>query len=132
MNIQITVEAPGLVNALESLAAALANQPIVSIPLNNTSNEAQKESQKKAETPMKETAKQEPGVKAEESEPTKLDEPGSQITLVTVRGYLQKLQDAGRQKDAKAILTDLGHKKLSDVPKEDYQTILDKVEELLA
>lgn len=161
MNIQITVEAPGLVQALESLAAALANQPITlpvvdgkklveqerniatkvmyfihsesdslftvkkgeELPQIELVEEITKEEFNRLQA-LKETAK--------EDIPQEKEETVSVITLVTVRAHLQKLQEAGMQKDAKAILTDLGRKKLSDVPEEDYQTILDKVEELLA
>lgn len=128
MDIKITVDAPGLVQALENLAAALANQPINPLPTSAPVKEAKKETVKK-EAPKKEEPIEE--VVEDQVEETKED--GTpEITLVTVRSHLQKLQDAGRQKDAKAILVDLGHKKLSDVPEDEYSVIIAKVEELLA
>ncbi|MCK1996828.1 hypothetical protein MPH47_06230 [Psychrobacillus psychrodurans] len=123
MEINLKVEVPGLVEALESLAVALANQPKSPLPTSALVKDAKKE------TAKKETPKKTEELVEEQMEDTNNDAP--EITLVTVRSYLQKLQDAGRQKDAKAILVDLGHKKLSDVPEDDYPVIIAKVEELL-
>lgn len=50
--------------------------------------------------------------------------------LEEVRRKLASLSQDGKQAQVKALITELGAKKLSDVPAEKYSELLEKVEEL--
>lgn len=53
-----------------------------------------------------------------------------EITLEEVRGKLAALSQDGKQAQVKALITEFGAKKLSDIPSSKYQELLEKAEVL--
>lgn len=149
MNLKITIEAPELAGAIESLAAALNG---VSFPLPATiptqgKNETKatdkpKQDKPKAETkkqdaPAKEETKQDP-VKEEPKQETKPeptpepeeDEKEEQlISLEVVRGKLADFSAGGKDNQRQVVdaLSRFGVKKLTDVEPSDYKELLELV-----
>ena len=135
MNIKLTIEAPQLAEAISKLADALQGG-LPSAVLQDSQKKAEKKTVTKKQEPLKEEPEQEePEVTDEpelvEPEPEETDEP-EVIDLKTVRAYLQKLNDAGRQKEAKGIISSMGFTKLSDIPEDRRADVVEKVKELLA
>ena len=54
----------------------------------------------------------------------------TQPTLEEVRAKLATLSQSGNQAQVKKLITDFGAKKLSDIPKEKYPELLEKMEAL--
>jgi hypothetical protein len=52
------------------------------------------------------------------------------ITLEAVRGKLASLSQNGKQAEVKALITEFGANKLSEIPKEKYPELLKKAEVL--
>ena len=137
MNIKLTIEAPQLAEAISKLADALQGG-LPSLAVTETKAAVQEEKKpttKKASTPPKESApvNDEPATEPEEttSEPATEEQEEKEIDVATVRAYLQKLNDAGRQKEAKGIISGMGFTKLSDIPAERRIEVVDAVKELL-
>ena len=66
-------------------------------------------------------------------EPKETEEPKAkekQPSLEEVRAKLAELSQSGKQTEVKKLITDFGAKKLSDIPKEKYPELLEKMEEL--
>lgn len=134
MEIKIKIDAPGLEGAIHTLAQVLANYEM---PVQIDG----KEVSEKIEAKTKETTKQDDAPSAEETEAPKKDEPKQEeepeseetagISLETVRGKLAELAQSGKQKEVKALITEMGAKKLTDVPAEKYPELLEKAEGLL-
>lgn len=63
-------------------------------------------------------------------EPVKapVPEPVKTYTLEEVRGKLAKLAASGKRSEAKAILTNVGYSRLSEVPEALYPKIIEEVE----
>lgn len=68
-------------------------------------------------------------VMKEQKKPTQSVKP-KLPTLEEVRAKLAALLQDGRQAQVKALITEMGAKKLSDVPAEKYPELLKKAEEL--
>lgn len=160
MNITIQIQAPELVKAIESLASALGNNRTGSavVPVSEGAVMVEKETAeerfaedvyfyhsesdsyfmcKKGDiTPTDadfelsaEISKEdyEKGIAAqkqsdEEEKPT--------IPLETVRAKLAALTQAGKQTEAKALLTNFGVKKLTELPSDKYADLLAAAEEI--
>lgn len=127
MNIKIDVKitAPEVVKAIERLvevAANLSNETVIKEELAEV-----KETEPKEEEKPKKPAKS----KKEPKEPTVTDEPGAKtITLEDVRAKLATLSQDGKQTDVKALITEFGAQKLSEIPAGKYAELLKKVEAL--
>lgn len=71
---------------------------------------------------------------AEQQSQTHLDvdppSPINQISLEQVRAKLAALSQDGKQAEVKALITEFGAKKLSDVPADKYSELLEKAEVL--
>ena len=57
-------------------------------------------------------------------------EPATKITFEDLRAVLAVLTRDGKQQEVKKLITEYGAAKLSDVPEEKYQELLDKAREL--
>ncbi len=117
MNITVEIKAPELVTAIEHLALSLGEQ--VPVPQSNEQPEQPKE-QPKTE-PEKETS-------APEKEEKPSDE--TKIELETVRKKLAEISQSGKQEQVKGLIQSYGVNKLTEVPEENYQELLEKAEAL--
>ena len=82
-----------------------------------------------ADEPVKETKKKAASRKeAAQVEETPPEE--KQPTLEEVRAKLAALSQDGKQAEVKALITAFGAKKLSDIPADKYQALLEKASEL--
>lgn len=151
MDIKLTIEAPQLAEAISKLADALQGDGLVSTESTKKATSTKKQTAPKVEDAPKEepqTKAPEVGDKAPEVEDKapevedkapevtpepeeKTDSEAEVIDAKTVRAYLQKLSDAGRQKEAKGIITSMGFTKLSDIPEERRAEAIERVKELL-
>jgi len=68
--------------------------------------------------------------KAEPKEKVEPEAEEKQPSLEEVRAKLAELSQSGKQTEVKKLITDFGAKKLSDIPKEKYPELLEKMEEL--
>lgn len=143
MNFEITINAPELAKSIMALAEAIKGkqdtpslEEIAAAPPHvETAQKEVKPEPAPAKTPEKEAQpEQEPpaAVKEEPEKPIK-EEPkpsneGPTISLEVVRGKLTALSRAGKQKEVKAILTELGAAKLSELPEEKYAEAIEKAE----
>lgn len=57
-------------------------------------------------------------------------EPETKISFEEVRAVLAELTRGGKQKEVKELITSYGAKKLSDVPEDKYQELLDKARKI--
>ena len=57
-------------------------------------------------------------------------EPATKITFEDLRAVLAVLTRDGKQKEVKKLITKYGAKKLSDVPEDKYQELLDKARKI--
>ena len=57
-------------------------------------------------------------------------EPATKITFEDLRAVLAVLTRDGKQKEVKELITKYGAKKLSDIPEDKYQELLDKAREI--
>lgn len=137
MDIKLIIEAPQLSEAITKLAVALQGSGITSVANENQAPKEEKRTKKQNAPKVEDDPKEEPqtetiesGNEQEETDTTETDE-AEVIDAKTVRAYLQKLSDAGRQKDAKNIITSMGYTKLSDIPEERRVEVIEKVKELL-
>lgn len=67
--------------------------------------------------------------KKEPKKPAKTEKPNPP-TLEEVRAKLATLSQEGKQAQVKALITEFGAKKLSDIPADQYVELLKKAEEL--
>lgn len=108
MEITVKIESPELVEALQALANAVKSK--------RPSDESSKTNSK-------------PHVEAiEDGQNT--ESQTKPITLEQVRAKLAALSQAGKQAEVKALITEFGAKKLSDVLADKYPEILEKAEVL--
>ena len=63
-----------------------------------------------------------------EEEPEKAT--NKKISFEDLRGFLAELARDGKQKEVKELITSYGAKKLSEIPEEKYQKLLEKAEKL--
>ena len=76
------------------------------------------------------SVKEETPSKQHEKENTKPKETQNVTTLEKVRAKLAALSQDGKQAQVKALITEFGAKKLSDIPSGKYAELLKKAEEL--
>jgi hypothetical protein len=57
-------------------------------------------------------------------------EPATKITFEDLRAVLAVLTRDGKQQEVKKLITEYGAKKLSDVPEEKYQELLDEARKI--
>ena len=128
MDIKLTIEAPQLAEAISKLAEALQGGGITNVASATQAPKKEEKTTKKQTAPkVEDTSKEEPQTEA----PEVTNEAPEVIDAKTVRAYLQKLSDAGRQKEAKGIITSMGFTKLSDIPEERRAEAIERVKELL-
>lgn len=58
------------------------------------------------------------------------EEPAPKITFEEVRAVLAELTRSGKQQEVKELITRYGAKKLSDVPEEAYQELLEEARKI--
>lgn len=130
MDIKITIEAPGLVAAINSLAEALAGSksgsttvvsyaPVVTA----TAEEPKPQEVETNEVPDKSEPTPDPA-------PETATESASTVTLEEVRAKLAKLSQAGKQAQVKALITQFGASKLTEIPAEKYAELMSAAEEI--
>lgn len=145
ITVNVNINAPGLSNAILTLAGAISSNSIVSIasglsePKDSksefsfklpTAQPEQKEpTEKTAEsTPATDAADQKPTQETStpESEPDKAPSttPAPTVTLEQVRAKLAAISQSGKQSEVKKLLNDFGAKKLTDIPAEKYAELM--------
>ncbi|WP_199770780.1 hypothetical protein [Brevibacillus laterosporus] len=123
MNITVTISAPELANAIQTLAQALSTGSTAGVipfkvPTNSTESAADKKGTPTAE---KKAAKEEEKAKEEGT--------GEQlIPLETVRAKLAALAKSGKQAEVKELIASFGASKLTDIPAEKYLQLLTQAE----
>lgn len=139
MNIKITIDAPELAGAIESLAAALntmsfpltATAPTADVKQEDTKvidkpeQDKPKQETKNQDAPAQENKKADP-VKEEPKEDSKEEQ---LISLEVVRGKLADFSAKGRENQVKVMdaLSRFGVKKLTEVEPSDYKELLELV-----
>lgn len=137
IKVDVNVTAPELVESITRLALALPNltdiNQVESRPAEVREKEPQSEDQQKTnnvKNPTKKTTKaettQKEGAAASKSEESQERE----ISMEEVRAKLAALSQEGKQTQVKALITEFGAKKLSDIPEEKYAALLEKAEVL--
>jgi len=131
LEIKIKIEAPGLEGAIHTLAQVLANYEM---PVKDRDCEEKIEADS-VKTESKQD-KSEPSLDEKYPDPEpepkqKTEKQESAISLETVKSKLVELAQAGKQKDVKALITEMGVNKLPEVPEEKYPELLEKAEALL-
>lgn len=121
MDIKLTVEAPGLVEALNNLANAMGH---TETPVKAVEDKPKEEKKQKP----KEEKKQEPKVEKEpevKEDPPAEEKPTSQYTkeLVTTKTR-EFIGSAGNRDKLKAFLDEKGVKRVSELPEEHYEAII--------
>lgn len=119
INVKVKLESPELMAAILALAEAL---PQIQINDVLSSKECQA-----VEWDHKTESKNEASIK--ETDELKKSEV-KEITLEEVRAKLAALSQDGKQAQVKALITEFGAKKLSDIPSSKYQELLEKAEVL--
>ncbi len=138
MEIKININAPGLETAINNLAQAISQTgtagTTVTIDADKLTQGVATEDTLKGfvntepeEAPVKES-KDPASTPPEEAETQAKEAPA--ITLETVRVKLAELAQAGKQAQAKALISSYGVKRLSDVPQDKYADLLEKASEL--
>ena len=124
MDININIEAPALVDAINALAVAIAGN--MELLLDGPGARANvtktaKNVTNKAET-VNETAKN-----VTEDAKTETNKAPT-FTLEQVRAKLADLSRSGKQTEVKALLNKLGAKKLTEVPEDKYPELMQEAE----
>lgn len=127
MDINVTIQAPDLAAAIQSLADAIVAAGCIPVQVpdkiakDTTPNAELAKQVELPDTPVKDEAKTE--TKTETA-------PKDEIKLETVRAKLAELSRDGKQAEAKKLLETFGVKKLTDLPSEKYPEILKAAEGL--
>ena len=117
-NIQVTISAPELVEAMQALTAALQQGSVKPAQLETTIEKLQEEAKPKKQ-------KEEP--KTEEIE---LAAPAKAPTLEDVRALLGTLSQQGKQAEVKKLIASFGATKLTEIDKASYADVLTQAEAL--
>ena len=118
--IQITIQAPELVEAMNKLTAALMNGQVQPAQVEELKEQLEDEAEVKAEA---DKPKKEP--KPKKAEPEK-----KEITIEDVRGKLALLAQQGKQNEVKALIASYGVGKLTEIDKSQFEDLLLKAEAL--
>ena len=132
MDININIEAPALVDAINALAVAIAgNMELLLDGPGARANvtETAKNVTNKTELPLtkkeaEELTNQEDAISGESA--NQEDKPA--YTLEQVRAKLADLSRGGKQAEVKALLNKLGAKKLTEVPEDKYPELMQEAE----
>lgn len=124
-NINITISAPELVEAMQALTAALAVGTVKPAQVETLVEKLE------AQTDKPSKAKKEPKSEPKEELPaTVATETNVTVTLEDVRGKLATLSQTGKAKEVKQLIASYGATKLTEIPTEQYAEVLAKAEEL--
>ena len=131
MDININIEAPALVDAINALAVAIAGnmELLLDGPGARANTETAKNVTNKTELPLtkkevEELTNQEDAISGESA--NQEDKPA--YTLEQVRAKLADLSRGGKQAEVKALLNKLGAKKLTEVPEDKYPELMQEAE----
>lgn len=118
MDIKVTIHAPDLAKAIQSLADALRYAVDQSEPI--------------PYTPTEEGIEAVEGEVETQPEPEEPKEDGEApaYTLEQVRAKLAALAQAGKQKQVKELITSFDVKKLTDIPESKYPELMEKAEDI--
>jgi hypothetical protein len=135
MEITINIKAPELSQAIQALASALAEQPVIAITggsknanleealvMVGATYDALEAAVKDKNQPA--TPPETPKTPETTSTPTET----TAITLEEVRAKLAALTQSGKQPQVKELLAKFGAKKLTDVPADKYAELLQEAE----
>jgi hypothetical protein len=114
-NIQITINAPELVQAMQALTLALQTGAVKPAQVESVIEKLEAEAEKPVDKPSKPNAKPKP--KAEEA-PT--------ATLEDVRKMLSTLSQSGKQSEVRQLIALYGATKLTEIDPANYQDLIDK------
>ncbi len=112
-NIQITITAPELVQAMQALTMALQSGTVKPAQVESVIEKLETEAQKPVDKP----AKPNPKPKADEA-PT--------ATLEDVRKMLSTLSQSGKQSEVRQLIALYGATKLTEIDPANYQDLIDK------
>ncbi|AGR47406.1 hypothetical protein EMERY_76 [Brevibacillus phage Emery] len=122
MNITVTISAPELANAIQTLAQALSTGSATKVsPFRIPSDSTESATDKKG----KPTAEKKAGKEKEK------EEGGAEkqiVPLETVRAKLAALAKSGKQAEVKELIASFGASKLTDIPAEKYLQLLTQAE----
>ncbi|MED1787594.1 hypothetical protein P4V47_08750 [Brevibacillus laterosporus] len=123
MNITVTISAPELANAIQTLAQALSTGSATKVsPFKIPSDSTESATDKKEKPTADKKAAKEEKVKEEGGTGEQL------IPLETVRAKLTALSKSGKQAEVKALIALFDASKLTDIPAERYGELLAKAE----
>ncbi|TPG74003.1 hypothetical protein EEL32_25440 [Brevibacillus laterosporus] len=112
MNITVTISAPELANAIQTLAQALSTSPATKVtPFKIPSEPTESATDKK----VKPTAEKKDSTESTEEEV---------VPLEIVRAKLAELSKSGKQAQVKALIASFDASKLTDIPAERYGELL--------
>lgn len=143
IKVDVNITAPELAQSINRLAEALPNLSSIGevstepaeVAATEPPVEEKPKKSSKGKKSSKATTDTEVSSTTKESSPA-TEEPvpeapkGKQITLEDVRAKLAALSQDGKQAEVKALITEFGAKKLSDIPADKYSELLAKAEVL--
>jgi hypothetical protein len=112
-NIQITISAPELVQAMQALTLALQSGTVKPAQVESVIEKLEAEAEKPVDKPSKPNAK-----------PKKEEAPTA--TLEDVRKMLSTLSQSGKQSEVRQLIALYGATKLTEIDPANYQDLIDK------
>ncbi|MCR8979502.1 hypothetical protein [Brevibacillus laterosporus] len=121
MNITVTISAPELANAIQTLAQALSNGSATKVsPFRIPSDSTESPTDKKVKPTSERKAAKEEAKEGGAEEQI--------VSLETVRAKLAALSKSGKQTEVKALIASFDASKLTDIPAERYGELLTQAE----
>ncbi|MDY7044063.1 hypothetical protein RVS70_07565 [Virgibacillus sp. M23] len=126
MKVEVNINAPELVGALNNLANALGSAPVVeSKPVKQKDK-----SDSKKET-KKETPKEEKKSKKEDPKPEKEEKQEAEVPAIEdIRAKTAEVSKSGKKAEIKELLSELGVNAISKIPEEKRAEYLERLENL--
>jgi hypothetical protein len=126
-NIQITISAPELVQAMQALTVALQSGAVKPAQVETVIQNLETEAAKPAAKPKKEQ-KAEPVLVGEETKVDTADKPAP--SLEDVRTILGQLSQSGKQAEVRNLIASFGATRLTEVDKSKYADLMTAAEAL--
>lgn len=128
MKIEVNIQAPELVSAINNLANAMGSAPVVA-PVSEPKEDKKKATSKKTDKPKSDDK----SAKTKETDKPKADEPKQETEIPSVEDVRAKTAEAakvGKKAEIKALLDDFGVNAVSKIPEDKRADYLTKLESL--
>lgn len=132
MKIEVNIQAPEVVSALNNLAEAMKGAPQATLEDKSVKQETKKESKPKEEK-KEEKPKDAPKEEAESTEEPEVKEEKETASVpdpADLRAKAGELSKSGKKEEVKALLAEFKAKTLSAIPEDKRSEFLERLEEL--